>query len=155
MVIRRSHLMLISICCFTLMLCACSPNEVGAIETVITVVSGIIGIASAAGSVILPAESVLITDAASIIQNSLKSLANVVKGYQSNPNATTLQEVQAAFTDLQNNLPQLLTAAQVKDPATAAKLTAAVNAVAQTIAVIEVSVVGNSADKIASAPPAA
>lgn len=148
---KRIVLLLVCLCLVVLSCCACSANETGAIETLIGVIAGIVGIATTAADVLLPTEITVITSASTLVQNGLKTLLTLVQNYKSNPTDTALQQVQAAFNDLQSNMTALESAAQVKDPATAAKLGAVVTASSQTLAVIEAALVGNHPASVAAA----
>ena len=62
--------------------------------------------------------------------NLLQVLCNE---YKANPSATTLQRIQSAIADLNQNLPSLLQSAHISNPAVAARITAAVNLILTTV----------------------
>ena len=142
---------LVLICFSVVFLCACSPSEGELINELIPVIGGIVAIAVSAFSAIDPPLAIPVTAAGTLIQNGLKALANLVSGYQSNPTDSGLEQVVAGFTDVHNNLTSLLAAAQVKDPATQAKITAGVTAATQSLALLEASIVGKHPQTVATA----
>ncbi|HXZ32754.1 MAG TPA: hypothetical protein VEH30_10770 [Terriglobales bacterium] len=79
------------------------------------------------------------TDAAAIqnISNQasrdLNLLQTLYNEYEASPSATTIQEIQNAIADINNNLPALLQAAHVADPVLSARVTAAVNLILTTV----------------------
>ena len=62
--------------------------------------------------------------------NLLQSLYNE---YQSHPGGTALQKIQNAIGDINQNLPALLQAVHISDPALSARVTAAVNLMLSTV----------------------
>lgn len=133
-----------------LLMCACS--QVGAVFTELeNIVLGIIPIAAGLAGALLPAESALITSVATEAANAIKALQKVQASYQANPSDTTLAKVTAAITDVNQNLAQLMQAAQVKDPTTAAKITAIVQAAQLSLAAVESSINATHASTVAAA----
>jgi hypothetical protein len=53
--------------------------------------------------------------------------------YKTNPNSTTLQQIQNAIADLNQNLPALLESAQISNPTLTARVTTAVNLILTTV----------------------
>ena len=142
----------ISACLF---LCACNPATATVVGEIETILLGIIPIVAGAASVLLPAEGPVITAAATLAANAVKAVKTLVAGYHANPTDTTLAQVTAAMNDAHDNLAQLMAAAQVKDPTTAAKLTAIVNAATASLAAVEATLNANhDATVAAAAPPA-
>jgi hypothetical protein len=120
------------------MLCACGVNIVTTVEGVIPLVGALLGIAGCVGETLLPAESSLIQIGVSVTQNGLKALASTLKSYDANKTAPgSFAVVQAAFNAVHDNIAQLLSAAQVKDPLTAQKLTGAVNGIVSVLSTVE------------------
>ncbi len=123
-----------------LMACGCTAASATVVGEIEQILLGIIPIASAAASVLLPGEASAITAGATLAANAVNTVKTLVAGYHANPSDTTLAKVTAAMTDAQTNLAQLLASAQVKDPTTAAKLTAVVNAATSSLAAVEASI---------------
>jgi hypothetical protein len=91
-------------------------------------------------AVIDPALTPLVT----IIENGFTALASALNTYKAYPTATNLQSVQAAFKAVDANVAQLEAAAQIKNPATEAKVTAIVQLLAQVVAEIGAQVPASS-----------
>ena len=68
-----------------------------------------------------------------VIENGFTALVNTINIYKSHPTATNLQAVQAAFQAVDANVAQLESAAQIKNAATQAKVTAIVQLLAQVV----------------------
>ena len=119
--------------------CAFTPNSAVQMisSVIIPMIEGIIPIAAAAASVLLPAESGLITEASTLTTSGLQALKKLIDQYEANPNDTTLAAVNNALNAVHDNLAQLMAAAQVKDAKTAMKLTWIVTAAVQSLATIE------------------
>jgi hypothetical protein len=116
---------------------ACSFNITQAVDTLIPIINGLIPIAAAAASALLPAEAAAINAAVPLVTNGLKELNQAVDSYHANPSDTALQKVADVCSDVHSNLSGLLSAAQVKNPAVQAKVTSVVNLAAQTISAVE------------------
>ena len=135
---------LLALASLAVMCCACA-NLVSTVEQVIPVIGAIVGIVGAAGEVVIPAEASLLGEGVVLAQNGLTALVNSLKSYEANKTAAgALASLQAAFTAAQQNLGTLLKAANVKDPVTAQKITAVVQAAVSTIGVVEASVVAQA-----------
>jgi len=118
--------------------CACGVNPTATIEGLIPLVSAILGIAGTTAETILPAESSLIQVAVTLVTNGLGTLLTTLKTYDANKSASgAFAAVQDAFNAVHSNVQQLLTACQVKNPATTTKLTAVVNSVTQVLSTLE------------------
>jgi hypothetical protein len=63
----------------------------------------------------------------------LNLLQTLYSEYKANPSATTLQKIQNAIADLNQNLPTLLQSAHVSNPTLSARITAAVNLILTTV----------------------
>jgi hypothetical protein len=94
------------------------------------------------GSVVTTLESgkQLTSAEASAVQNisaqaskDLNLLQTLYNQYKVTPNASTLQKIQSAIADMNQNLPALLQASHVADPVLAARITAAVNLILTTV----------------------
>jgi hypothetical protein len=103
------------------------------VPTWVSVVEGFAKIAvPIAGSIVdlvAPELSPLVT----LIENGFTALTNTLDTYKALPNDTNLQAVQAAVTALNRNITQLENAAQIKNPATDAKIKGVVALIGQLI----------------------
>lgn len=63
----------------------------------------------------------------------LNLLQTLYKEYKAAPNAATVQKIQSAIADTDQNLPAVLAAAHISDPALSVQLTAAVNLILGTV----------------------
>jgi hypothetical protein len=63
----------------------------------------------------------------------LNLLQSLYADYKANPSATTLQKIQNAISDLNQNLPALLESAHISNPTLATRITAAVNLILSTV----------------------
>jgi hypothetical protein len=68
-----------------------------------------------------------------LIDNGFNALVTTLDTYKASPTATHLQAVQAAFAAINNNVAQLESAAQIKNPATDTKVTAIVQLLTQAV----------------------
>ena len=68
-----------------------------------------------------------------LIDNGFNALVTTLDTYKASPTATHLQAVQAAFEAVNNNVTQLESAAQIKNPATDTKVTAIVQLLTQAV----------------------
>jgi len=130
---------------------SCAVNPAQVVTEIATIISGIIPIVGAAASVIDPAASAEINAGVTLITGGLAALEKLVSGYQHNPSDTALQEIQAAFTDVQNNLTQLESAAQIKDPTTQKKIAAIIQSAVLSLAALESSITANHPAAVAVA----
>ena len=133
----------------------CSDSEVQALISIETAIAGIVPVVGATVSAVDPALAAPINAGVALITGGLQALQNLVKGYKKSPTATGLQEVVAAFTDIQQNLPQLEAAAKVVDPATQAKIAAIVNGAQISLAAVESTLAASHPANAPAAPPAA
>lgn len=123
-----------------LALCACSPATSNVVGEIGQIVLGIIPIAAASASVLLPGEAAAITAGATLAGNGINEVKQLVHDYHANPSDAALAKLTAGTNDVHVNLRQLMAAAQVKDYATQTKLTAIVNAAQQSLAAVEASI---------------
>jgi len=63
----------------------------------------------------------------------LNLLQTLYSEYKASPNATTLQKIQGAISDLNQNLPAVLQSAHISNPTLSARITAAVNLILTTV----------------------
>jgi hypothetical protein len=78
-------------------------------------------------------ESAAIQNISSQASKDLNLLQALYNQYKAAPNASTLQKLQGAIADMNQNLPALLQASHVNDPVVAARITAAVNLILTTV----------------------
>jgi hypothetical protein len=63
----------------------------------------------------------------------LQLLQNLYDEYENNPSTSTIQKIQNAIADLDQNLPALLQAAHISDPVLSGRVTGAVNLISTTV----------------------
>ena len=63
----------------------------------------------------------------------LNLLQTLYSEYKASPNATTLQKIQGAISDLNQNLPAVLQSAHISNPTLSARITAAANLILTTV----------------------
>ncbi len=88
-----------------------------------------------------------------VIENGFTALVNTLNTYKAQPTATNLQAVQAAFVAVDANVAQLESAAQIKNPATDAKITAIVQLLTQVVTEIGAQVPPASGLAVRSSAP--
>src|ERR1017187_7955264 len=111
-------LSLIAVIAGTLMVVACTiPAWVNTVESDAEVA---VPIAASLIAVIDPALAPLVTG----IESGFTALTRTLDTYKASPTATNLQAVQSAFAAVDSNVAQLESAAQIKNTATQATVTA-------------------------------
>jgi hypothetical protein len=85
------------------------------------------------GQQLSPAEAAAIQNISAQASKDLNLLQALYNDYQQNPNAGTMQEIQTAITDLNQNLPALLQATHISNPAISSRIAAAVNLILATV----------------------
>jgi len=85
------------------------------------------------GKQLTSAEAATIQNISSQASKDLNLLQVLYNQYKAAPNASTLQEIQSAIADMNQNLPALLQASHVADPVLAARITAGVNLILSTV----------------------
>lgn len=85
------------------------------------------------GQQLSSADATAIQNIAAEASKDLNLLRTLYDAYQSSPGADTLQKIQSAISDINQNLPALLQAAHVSDPVLATRVTAAVNLILSTV----------------------
>lgn len=88
-----------------------------------------------------------------LIDNGFNALVTTLDTYKASPTVTHLQSVQAAFEAINNNVAQLESAAQVKNPATDAKVSAIVQLLTQAVTEIAAQVPPASSAAMGISPP--
>jgi len=127
--------------CLTLQGCSTSwvdtaVKDLPIVLNIVTDVLSVVSVAQGHGS-ISPGEAAAIQAVAAQATLDLQLIQQLIVSYNDNPTATTLEKIQAAITDAQNNLQAILTAAHIKDPGTQATVTAAVGLALTTLLAIE------------------
>ena len=79
------------------------------------------------GKQLTPAEALAIQNISAEASKDLTLLQSLYNSYKTNPSADTLQKIESLIQDTNQNLPALLQAAHISDPALSARITAAVN----------------------------
>jgi hypothetical protein len=85
------------------------------------------------GQQLSPAEAAAIQNISTQASKDLNLLQTLYNDCQQNPNADTMQKIQDAITDLNQNLPALLQASHIANPAIASKIAAAVSLILTTV----------------------
>lgn len=80
-----------------------------------------------------PAEAAAIQNLSAEAGRDLNLLQTLYNQYKANPDAATLQKIQNAIATINQNLPALLQAAHISNPALASRVTAAVNLILATV----------------------
>jgi len=89
--------------------------------------------ALASGQQASTADIAVIQNISAQASRDLNLLQTLYGEYKANPSATTLQKIQNAIADLNQNLPTLLQSAHVSNPTLSARITAAVNLILTTV----------------------
>jgi len=79
------------------------------------------------GKQLTPAETLAIQNLSSEASKDLTLLQSLYNTYKTSPSADTLQKIESLIQDTNQNLPALLQAAHISDPALSARIAAAVN----------------------------
>ncbi len=85
------------------------------------------------GKQLSPAEAMAIQNISAEASKDLTLLQALYNQYKANPNLDTLQKIESLIQDTSQNLPALLQAAHISDPALSARITAAVNLILTTV----------------------
>jgi hypothetical protein len=89
--------------------------------------------ALATGQQASSADVAVIQNISAQASRDLNLLQTLYNEYKASPNATTLQKIENAIADLNQNLPNLLQSAHVSNPTVSARITAAVNLIITTV----------------------
>jgi hypothetical protein len=89
--------------------------------------------ALASGQQASTADIAVIQNISAQASRDLNLLQTLYGEYKANPSATTLQKIQNAIADLNQNLPTLLQSAHISNPTLSARITAAVNLILTTV----------------------
>ncbi|MBZ5649215.1 MAG: hypothetical protein LAO18_01890 [Acidobacteriia bacterium] len=79
------------------------------------------------GKQLTSAEALAIQNISAEASKDLTLLQSLYNSYKTNPSSDTLQKIESLIQDTNQNLPALLQAAHISDPALSARITAAVN----------------------------
>ena len=85
------------------------------------------------GKQLTPAEALAIQNISAEASKDLTLLQALYNTYKANPSPATLQKIESLIQDTNQNLPALLQATHISDPALSARITAAVNLVLTTV----------------------
>jgi len=85
------------------------------------------------GNQLSATETAAIQNISSQASRDLNLLLTLYNQYKASPSATTVQKIQNAIADINHNLPALLQAAHITDPALSTRVTAAVNLILTTV----------------------
>ncbi len=85
------------------------------------------------GKQLTSAEATAIQTISIQASKDLNLLQTLYSQYKATPSASTLQKIQSAIADMNQNLPALLQASHVSDPVGAARITAGVNLILSTV----------------------
>lgn len=85
------------------------------------------------GKQLSPAESAAIQNISAQASKDLNLLQALYNTYKANPTDGTLQQIRNVIADINQNLPALLQAAHIGDPALSARVTAGVNLILATV----------------------
>ena len=145
-------LILIGLSVLVLFCVGCSAgSSTNILEGVITIVGGLLPIATGVLSDLLPADQAAVASASTETGNILTALQSVIKTYQANPGTSTLSDVTQGFAAADANLQAILTAAAVKNSKTAAKITNVVNGVQATVSMLEAGIMAAHPAAVAAA----
>jgi len=86
------------------------------------------------GKQISVGDSATIQNISTQASKNLNLLETLYNEYRANPSATTLQKIESAIADINQNLPALLQAAHIADPILSARIAAGVNLILTTVA---------------------
>ena len=85
------------------------------------------------GKQLTPAEALAIQNISAEASKDLTLLQALYNTYKANPSPDTLQKIESLIQDTNQNLPALLQAAHISDPALSTRITAAVNLILTTV----------------------
>lgn len=85
------------------------------------------------GKQLTPAEALAIQNISAEASKDLTLLQALYNSYKANPSPDILQKIESLIQDTNQNLPALLQAAHINDPALSARITAAVNLILTTV----------------------
>jgi HD-like signal output (HDOD) protein len=85
------------------------------------------------GKQLTPAEALAIQNISAEASKDLTLLESLYNAYKTNPSADTLQKIQSMIQETNQEMPALLQAAHISDPALSARITAAVNLILTTV----------------------
>jgi hypothetical protein len=86
------------------------------------------------GKQINAADAAAIQNISTQASKDLNLLETLYNQYRANPSTTTLQKIESAIADINQNLPALLQAAHIADPFLSARIAAGVNLILTTVA---------------------
>jgi len=135
----RSKTMLVLLLCFSLLATGCSAEW---IKVALADLPVLLQMALNIGTIVTTLQSgqQLSASEAAEIQNisneasrGLNLLQTLYNEYETSPSPSTIQKIQNAIADINQNLPALLQAAHVSDPVLSTRIAAAVNLILSTV----------------------
>ena len=135
----KSHVLLALVLAFTIATTGCSAQWIKtALQDLPVLTQMALSIATLVGG--FASDQQANTADAAVVQNisaqasrDLNLLESLYADYKANPNSGTLQQIQSAIADLNQNLPALLESAHISNPALTTRVTAAVNLILATV----------------------
>jgi hypothetical protein len=125
--------------CISLLATGCSANWISvALEDLPVLTQMALNIGSLAttlqsGQQLTPAETAAIQSISAQASKDLNLVQALYTEYKQSPDPATIQKIQAAITDINQNLPALLQAAHIGNAALSAKISAAINLILTTV----------------------
>lgn len=148
----KTKLRVFSIIWVVMFCSACGQlNPAVVVDNVITIFAGLLPLVTAVASFVLPEDLKAIEAGAQLVQAGLEVVKNLVNDYHKNPSDGKLAAVQAAMTDVQNNLADLESAARIKDVATQRKVAAIIKATSLSLAALESTLIAEHPKAMAAA----
>lgn len=136
------------LCSLVVLLVACTAGNASVLDQIVLVVVGLLPVAGAIAGGLLPAESALIQSVQLGAVAALKVASKELEAYEANPTENAFTGLQKTFADANAQLQVLLKAAQVKNPDSAARITAIVEGAIQGLTLLEASIGAKHADPI-------
>jgi len=128
----KSHALLALVLALAIAATGCSAQWIkAALQDLPVLTQMALNIATLAAGFTTPqkttADTAVIQNISAQASRDLNLLQSLYSDYKANPNSTTLQQIQNAIADLNQNLPALLESAHISNRALTARVTAAVN----------------------------
>ena len=132
-----------SIVSFCLLLCACGIASVDATFTAAEAIMAGVGVVLATvGTLLSPVESAAIQAAVGIVSGAIAALKTGVDNFEADKTGTGLEaDINAALAALKQSLPQLVAAAQIKNPTLQAWITSVTNLIGTVVTEVETDIV--------------
>jgi hypothetical protein len=138
---KTKRALLIPILAVALVAAACSTGWIQTAEQYVAVLTPVAGevlqILVLAGVAVPQGTTTQVATYSKQVTSDLQTVGTLLQDYNSADAVTTVQKINAACTDAEQNLNAILAAAHVNDPATQQKITAAVQLAVETITQLE------------------